>query len=143
MKKVIFLCIMVAIVIIIAGACSTKVNNCNCLTCEACDSLNYYAQLDAEAADSTWLYSHSDNFDEWYDSLTTLVVQDLEYHSMVCGSSEFRAYIVDEYVYNPTFMNTLADGWDGLCGDAYLDHKEEIDIFYEVLEDCDRENTLF
>lgn len=122
MKKLFFVCTSVIMMIACTGT-PTKVEeseNCNCVICEACDSLLENGYTDTGIM--------------WYDSLTTLVVWDLEYHKLSESRSEFINYIVEEYAYNPKIMEALHEGWDGLCGDVYLQHSDVIDTFYDVIE---------
>lgn len=113
MKKLLSICTAAAIVAACTGGTPTKVENenCNCLICEASDSLNYYAKLDSIAWDSTWIYPHSENFDEWYDSLTVLV-----YNHLYNDGEYWDYYPTDELLHNKKFMKVMDNGFDGLCG---------------------------
>lgn len=88
----------------------TKVEPCKCLICVASDSLDYYSKLDSEAWDSTWMYRHSENFDEWYDSLTVLLIEDID--ATPLDSIQF--YCKDLKKSEP-FMRCINKGFDGLC----------------------------
>lgn len=129
MKKLFYLCAAAAIVAACTGAAPTKVENekCNCLLCEASDSLDYYAKLDSAARDSTWIYPHSENFDEWYDSLTVIVCHEL-------STSENLDSTIEDMLASESFMKCIYSGFDGLCGDCYDTLSCEIEQFYTILE---------
>ena len=112
MKKLFYLCAAAAIVAACTGGTPTKVEkeNCNCPLCEASDSLDYYNKLDSAAWDYTWVYPHSENFNEWYDSLT------------------------EDMLASKSFMKCIYSGFDGLCGDCYDTLSCEIEQFYTILE---------
>lgn len=89
-------------------------HHCSCLLCEASDSLDYYATLDAEAWDSTWVHPHSENFNEWYDSLTTILVDMIDEYP----NDSVQIYAIDmaeDLKDCPSFMQTISNGFDGLC----------------------------
>lgn len=113
MKKLISLCAAAATVAACTGIFPTKVENvtesCNCLICEACDSLTYYAALDSIARDSTWILEHSDNFYQWSDSLTALV-----YGYLNSEKRSFIDYPVEDLLNNEKFMSVMEKGYDGL-----------------------------
>lgn len=114
MKKLLPICAAATIVAACTGVTSTKVENenCNCLICEACDSLDYYVKLDSASLDSTWIYSHSENFDKWYDSLTVIVCYEL-------STSENLDSTIEDMLASESFMKCIYSGFDGLCGDCY------------------------
>ena len=128
MKKLLSICAAAAIVAACTGGTPTKVENenCNCLLCEASDSLDYYAKLDSAAWDSTWM-RHSDNFNEWYDSLTVIVCHEL-------STSENLDSTIEDMLASESFMKCINGGFDGLCGDCYDTLSCEIDQFYTILE---------
>lgn len=129
MKKLLSICAAAAIVAACTGVTPTKVESkkCNCLLCEASDSLDYYAKLDSAAWDSTWVYPHSDNFDEWYDSLTVIVCHEL-------STSENLDSTIKDILASESFMRCIYSGFDGLYGDCYDTLSCEIDKFYTILE---------
>lgn len=114
MKKLLSICAAAAIVAACTGGTPTKVenkNNCDCLICEACDSLEYYWALDEEARDSTWTEPYSSNSYKWADSLTTLVYEHLY------NNGEYWAYEpTDDLLKCDKFMKIMDEGFDGLCG---------------------------
>ena len=128
MKKLLSICVAAAIVAACTGGTPTKVEkeNCKCLLCEASDSLDYYAKLDSIAWDSTWM-RHSDNFDEWYDSLTVIVCHEL-------STSENLDSTIEDMLASESFMKCIYSGFDGLCGDCYDTLSCEIEQFYTILE---------
>lgn len=88
--------------------------HCGCLICEASDSLDYYATLDAEAWDSTWVEPHSENFTEWYDSLTAILVSMIDEYP----NDSVKTYAIDmadDLKDCPSFMTVVNNGFDGLC----------------------------
>ena len=129
MKKLFYLCVAAAIVAACTGAAPTKVENekCNCLLCEASDSLDYYNKLDSAAWDYTWVYPHSENFNEWYDSLTVIVCHKL-------STSENLDSTIEDMLASKSFMKCIYSGSDGLCGDCYDTLSCEIEQFYTILE---------
>ena len=129
MKKLFYLCAAAAIVAACTGAAPTKVKNekCNCLLCEASDSLDYYNKLDSAAWDYTWVYPHSENFNEWYDSLTVIVCHKL-------STSENLDSTIEDMLASKSFMKCIYSGFDGLCGDCYDTLSCEIEQFYTILE---------
>lgn len=129
MKKLFYLCAAAAIVAACTGAAPTKVENekCNCLLCEASDSLDYYNKLDSAAWDYTWVYPHSENFNEWYDSLTVIVCHKL-------STSENLDSTIEDMLASRAFMKCIYSGFDGLCGDCYDTLSCEIEQFYTILE---------
>ena len=129
MKKLFYLCAAAAIVAACTGAAPTKVENekCNCLLCEASDSLDYYNKLDSAAWDYTWVYPHSENFNEWYDSLTVIVCHKL-------STSENLDSTIEDMLASKSFMKCIYSGFDGLCGDCYDTLSCEIEQFYTILE---------
>ena len=128
MKKLLSICAAAAIVTACTGGTPIKVEkeNCKCLLCEASDSLDYYAKLDSIALDSTWM-RHSDNFDEWYDSLTVIVCHEL-------STSENLDSTIEDMLASESFMKCIYSGFDGLCGDCYDTLSCEIEQFYTILE---------
>ena len=128
MKKLLSICAAAAIVAACTGGTPIKVEkeNCKCLLCEASDSLDYYAKLDSIAWDSTWM-RHSDNFDEWYDSLTVIVCHEL-------STSENLDSTIEDMLASESFMKCIYSGFDGLCGDCYDTLSCEIEQFYTILE---------
>lgn len=129
MKKLFYLCAAAAIVAACTGAAPTKMENekCNCLLCEASDSLDYYNKLDSAAWDYTWVYPHSENFNEWYDSLTVIVCHKL-------STSENLDSTIEDMLASKSFMKCIYSGFDGLCGDCYDTLSCEIEQFYTILE---------
>ena len=129
MKKLFYLCAAAAIVAACTGAAPTKVENekCNCLLCEASDSLDYYNKLDSAAWDYTWVYPHSENSNEWSASLTVIVCHKL------CTSENLDSTIEDMLA-SKSFMKCIYSGFDGLCGDCYDTLSCEIEQFYTILE---------
>ena len=129
MKKLFYLCAAAAIVAACTGVTSTKVESekCNCLLCEASDSLNYYAKLDGAVGDSTCIYPHSENFNKWYDSLTVIVCYEL-------STSENLDSTVEDMLASKAFMKCIDGGFDGLCGECYDTLSYEIEQFYTILE---------
>ena len=129
MKKLFYLCAAAAIVAACTGAAPTKVENekCNCLLCEASDSLDYYNKLDSAAWDYTCVYPHSENFNEWYDSLTVIVCHKL-------STSENLDSTIEDMLASKSFMTCIYSGFDGLCGDCYDTLSCEIEQFYTILE---------
>ena len=129
MKTLFYLCAAAAIVAACTGVTPTKVESekCNCLLCEASDSLNYYAKLDSVAGDSTCIYPHSKNFNEWYDSLTVIVCNEL-------STSENLDSTVEDMLASKAFMKCIDGGFDGLCGECYDTLSYEIEYFYTILE---------
>ena len=129
MKKLFYLCAAAAIVAACTGAAPTKVENekCNCLLCEASDSLDYYNKLDSAAWDYIWVYPHSENFNEWYDSLTVIVCHKL-------STSENLDSTIEDMLASKSFMKCIYSGFDGLCGDCYDTLSCEIEQFYTILE---------
>lgn len=129
MKKLFYLYAAAAIVAACTGAAPTKVENekCNCLLCEASDSLDYYNKLDSAAWDYTWVYPHSENFNEWYDSLTVIVCHKL-------STSENLDSTIEDMLASKSFMKCIYSGFDGLCGDCYDTLSCEIEQFYTILE---------
>ena len=129
MKKLFYLCAAAAIVAACTGAAPTKVENekCNCLLCETSDSLDYYNKLDSAAQDYTWVYPHSENFNEWYDSLTVIVCHKL-------STSENLDSTIEDMLASKSFMKCIYSGFDGLCGDCYDTLSCEIEQFYTILE---------
>lgn len=129
MKKLFYLCAAAAIVAACTDAAPTKVENekCNCLLCEASDSLDYYNKLDSAAWDYTWVYPHSENFNEWYDSLTVIVCHKL-------STSENLDSTIEDMLASKSFMKCIYSGFDGLCGDCYDTLSCEIEQFYTILE---------
>ena len=129
MKKLFYLCAAAAIVAACTDAAPTKVENekCNCLLCEASDSLDYYNKLDSAAWDYTWVYPHSENFNEWYDSLTVIVCHKL-------STSENLDSTIEDMLASKPFMRCIYSGFDGLCGDCYDTLSCEIEQFYTILE---------
>ena len=129
MKKLFYLCAAAAIVAACTGAAPTKVENekCNCLLCEASDSLDYYNKLDSAAWDYTWDYPHSENFNEWYDSLTVIVCHKL-------STSENLDSTIEDMLASKSFMKCIYSGFDGLCGNCYDTLSCEIEQFYTILE---------
>ena len=129
MKKLFYLCAAAAIVAACTGTAPTKVENekCNCLLCEASDSLDYYNKLDSAAWDYTWVYPHSENFNEWYDSLTVIVCHKL-------STSENLDSTIEDMLASKSFMKCIYSGFDGLCGNCYDTLSCEIEQFYTILE---------
>ena len=129
MKKLFYLCAAAAIVAACTGAAPTKVENekCNCLLCEASDALDYYNKLDSAAWDYTWDYPHSENFNEWYDSLTVIVCHKL-------STSENLDSTIEDMLASKSFMKCIYSGFDGLCGNCYDTLSCEIEQFYTILE---------
>lgn len=129
MKKLFYLCAAATIVAACTGAAPTKVENekCNCLLCEASDSLDYYNKLDSAAWDYTWVYPHSENFNEWYDSLTVIVCHKL-------STSKNLDFTIEDMLASKSFMKCIYSGFDGLCGDCYDTLSCEIEQFYTILE---------
>ena len=129
MKKLFYLCAAAAIVAACTGGTPTKVEkeNCNCPLCEASDSLDYYNKLDSAAWDYTWVYPHSENFNEWYDSLTVIVCHKL-------STSENLDSTIEDMLASKSFMKCIYSGFDGLCGDCYDTLSCEIEQFYTILE---------
>lgn len=120
MKKIFYF----AVAIVAMSCCSShsdkqetvnpSYQHCGCLLCEASDSLNYYATLDAEAWDSTWWYPHSENFNQWYDSLTTILVGMIDEYP----DDSIQTYAIDmadDLKDCPSFMQVIDNGFDGLC----------------------------
>ena len=129
MKKLFYLCAAAAIATACTGVTPTKVESekCNCLLCEASDSLNYYAKLDSVAGDSTCIYPHSESFNKWYDSLTVIVCNEL-------STSENLDSTVEDMLASKAFMKCIDGGFDGLCGECYDALSYEIEYFYTILE---------
>lgn len=131
MRKFILSCTAVIMMTACTGTSSTKVSKGEyryCLICDACDSLEYYTRLDAEAYDSTWTHIHSDNFNAWYDFLTLMVCDDLYSYPEESVDS-----IALKYKNCPKFMNAIDDGWDGICGDCHDTLGVKIDRFYDII----------
>lgn len=129
MKKLLSICVAAAIVAACTGGTPTKVENekCDCLLCEASDSLDYYTKLDSAAWDSTCIYPHSENFDKWYDSLTVLICHEL-------STSENLDSTIEDMLASESFSKCIYGGFDGLCGDCYDTLHTEIEQFYTILE---------
>lgn len=115
MNKSIIFCAAAAIVAACTGVTPTKVEseNCSCLVCEACDSLEKYDNDSSTIA----------QYELWRDSLTTLVLERLY------NNGEYWSYKpTDELLHNKKFIKALDNGYDGLC--EIKDTTGTVDYFY-------------
>lgn len=129
MKKLLSICAAATMVAACTGITPTKVETgkCNCPLCEASDSLEYYAELDSIAYNSTLICPHSDNFNKWYDSLTVIVCNEL-------STSDSLEFTIQYMLASKSFTKCIYSGFDGLYGDCYDTLSYKIDQFYTILE---------
>lgn len=112
MKKIFYF----AVAIVAMSCCSNSKPeeipddlHCECLLCEASDSLDYYASKDSVNG-----YIHGSEFDFWYDSLTTLLVGMID----EWPNDSIHEYAIDmanDLKDCPSFMVVINSGFDGLC----------------------------
>ena len=112
MKKLLAICAAATMVAACTGITPAKVENENyeCLICEACDSLDYYASLDSTSRNYLGDYTYYKSLDGWYDSLTVLVYNYLYDNNECMNYSAIKCLLNNE-----KFMKTMDDGFDGLC----------------------------
>lgn len=110
--------------------------HCECLLCEASDSLDYYASKDSANG-----YIHGSEFDFWYDSLTTILVDMIDEYPDD-SIHEYAIDMADDLKDCPSFMAVINSGFDGLC-DFYAYPKRFGDDAVKVLDiDTDHPHYL-
>lgn len=121
MKNLIYVAIIATVLAIACTKESSKQiaveKSCHCLICEASDSL------------LAGNYAH-DNL-MWYDSLTTLICEELS------TSENIEASTKDMWA-SPSVREAFYEGYDGLCGDCYDTLGTKIDKFYDVIEEIEK-----